>query len=145
MKGLAWFIPVPDAAFSTIAIWKRSSSIVCATRSALPDIGKSSILLTHLKIGIVLLSGGLDSTTTATYAKSLGYSLTAMTVHYGQTLNKEIKSVNQSVDSLSTTLKKEIKIEGLKSEKRMIQATDRKMMDVNRQTEIDKEISELQK
>ena len=60
-------------------------------------------------------------------------------------VNKEIKSVNQSVDSLSTTLKKEIKIEGLKSEKRMIQATDRKMMDVNRQTEIDKEISELQK
>ena len=60
-------------------------------------------------------------------------------------VNKEIKSVNQSVDSLSTTLKKEIKIEALKSEKRMIQATDRKMMDVNRQTEIDKEISELQK
>jgi len=60
-------------------------------------------------------------------------------------VNKEIKSVNQSVDSLSVVLKKEIKIEGLKSEKRMIQATDRKMMDVNRQTEIDKEISELQK
>jgi thiamine biosynthesis lipoprotein ApbE len=60
-------------------------------------------------------------------------------------VNKEIKSVNQSVDSLSVVLKKEIKIEGLKSEKRMIQSTDRKMMDVNRQTEIDKEISELQK
>ena len=60
-------------------------------------------------------------------------------------VNKEITSVNQSVDSLSVVLKKEIKIEGLKSEKRMIQSTDRKMMDVNRQTEIDKEISELQK
>jgi thiamine biosynthesis lipoprotein ApbE len=60
-------------------------------------------------------------------------------------VDKEIKSVNQSVDYLLTTLKKEIKIEGLKSEKRMIQATDRKMMDVNRQTEIDKEISELEK
>ena len=60
-------------------------------------------------------------------------------------VNKEITSVNQSVDSLSVVLKKEIKIEGLKSEKRMIQATDRKMMDVNRQTEIDKEISELEK
>jgi thiamine biosynthesis lipoprotein ApbE len=60
-------------------------------------------------------------------------------------VNKEIKLVNRSVDSLSTTLINEIKIEGLNSEKRMIQSTDRKMMDVNRQTEIDKEISELQK
>ena len=40
-------------------------------------------------------------------------------------------------------LKKEIKIEGLKSEKRMIQSTDRKIFDVNRQTEIDKEIQSL--
>lgn len=60
-------------------------------------------------------------------------------------ITKEVKSVDKSVDSLSIQLRKEIKIEGLKSEKRMIQATDRKMLDVNRQTEIDKEISELQK
>jgi hypothetical protein len=33
----------------------------------------------------------------------------------------------------------------LKSEKRMIQATDRKMLDVQRQTEIDKEIEKLNK
>ena len=44
-----------------------------------------------MKIGVVLLSGGLDSTTTATYAKSLGYEVHAITVHYGQTLKKEIK------------------------------------------------------
>ena len=46
------------------------------------------------------------------------------------------------------TLKKyqqQILIEGLKSEKRMIQATDRKMLDVQRQTEIDKEIEKLNK
>lgn len=60
-------------------------------------------------------------------------------------ITKEVKSIDKSVDSLSIQLRKEIKIEGLKSEKRMIQATDRKMLDVNRQTEIDKEISELQK
>jgi hypothetical protein len=60
-------------------------------------------------------------------------------------ITKEVKSVDKSVDSLSIQLRREIKIEGLKSEKRMIQATDRKMLDVNRQTEIDKEISELQK
>jgi len=41
-------------------------------------------------------------------------------------------------------LEKMLMIEGLKSEKRMIQSTDRKMMDVNRQTEIDKEIQELE-
>jgi thioredoxin-related protein len=60
-------------------------------------------------------------------------------------VNKEVNSVNQNIDFLLTTLRKEIKIEGLNSEKRMIQSTDRKMMDVNRQSEIDKEISELQK
>jgi len=41
--------------------------------------------------------------------------------------------------------KKDLHIEGLKSEKRMIQATDRKMLDVQRQTEIDKEIEKLNK
>ena len=40
--------------------------------------------------------------------------------------------------------KKEIIIEGLKSEKRMIQSTDRKILDVNRQSQIDKEISSLE-
>jgi len=44
-----------------------------------------------MKIGVVLLSGGLDSTTTAAYAKSLGYKVIALTVHYGQTLSKEVK------------------------------------------------------
>jgi hypothetical protein len=40
-------------------------------------------------------------------------------------------------------LTNDIKIEGLKSEKRMIQSTDRKILDVQRQTEIDKELSKL--
>ena len=42
-------------------------------------------------------------------------------------------------------IKKEIKLEGLRVEKRMIQSTDRKILDVNRQKEIDKEISKLEK
>lgn len=54
----------------------------------------------YLKIGVILLSGGLDSTTTATYAKTLGYNLTAITVHYGQTLSKEIKSATQVAKKL---------------------------------------------
>ena len=59
------------------------------------------------------------------------------------TTNTRIQNVNDSVDSLSVKLRKEIKIEGLKSEKRAIQASDRKILDVNRQTEIDQEINKL--
>lgn len=57
------------------------------------------------------------------------------------------KQVTELKDSLynKNDLNLMIQIEGLKSEKRMIQSTDRKMLDVNRQTEIDKEISELEK
>lgn len=57
--------------------------------------------------------------------------------------NVEI-NINNNVDEKTTNIKndiiKEIKIEGLKTEKRMIQSTDRKMLDVNRQSEIDREI-----
>jgi hypothetical protein len=61
------------------------------------------------------------------------------------TTNTKVENVNDSVDTLSVKLRKEIKIEGLKSEKRAIQASDRKILDVNRQTEIDQEISKLEK
>jgi thioredoxin-related protein len=61
------------------------------------------------------------------------------------TTNTKVQNVNDSVDSLTIKLRKEIKIEGLKSEKRAIQASDRKILDVNRQTEIDQEISKLDK
>lgn len=60
-------------------------------------------------------------------------------------VTKQVEMTNQKIDSLETDFEKEIQIEGLKSEKRMIQSTDRKIMDVNRQTEIDKEISQLDK
>jgi hypothetical protein len=42
-------------------------------------------------------------------------------------------------------LNKELKISGLEAEKRMIQATDRKLLDVRRQTEIEEEIKKLNK
>lgn len=58
-------------------------------------------------------------------------------------LRKEVESQKTILNSLPT--KKDLQIEGLKSEKRMIQATDRKMLDVQRQTEIDKEIDNLNK
>lgn len=60
-------------------------------------------------------------------------------------VKNEIDSVRIEVSKLKDELKKEIKIEGLKAEKRMIQASDRKIMDLNRQIEIDKELKALDK
>ena len=57
--------------------------------------------------------------------------------------NSRVQDVNDSVDTLSVKLRREIKIEGLKSEKRAIQASDRKILDVTRQTQIDQEISKI--
>ena len=57
----------------------------------------------------------------------------------------QVEKVQKSVDSLNQVLQKQIKIEGLKTEKRMIQSTDRKILDVNRQAEIDKELQQLEK
>ena len=59
-------------------------------------------------------------------------------------IKNEIKQIKDSTYS-KTELNIVLQIEGLKSEKRMIQATDRKMLDVQRQTEIDNSISTLQK
>jgi hypothetical protein len=61
-------------------------------------------------------------------------------------LQKNAKIQSSYMDSLCTKneLNKIIEIEGLKAEKRMIQSTDRKIMDVNRQSEIDLEIKKLE-
>ena len=40
--------------------------------------------------GVVLLSGGLDSTSLAAKAKSVGYELYSMTIEYGQRHEREI-------------------------------------------------------
>lgn len=57
-------------------------------------------------------------------------------------VKKELRKEKLTIDSLPSTT--DIKIEGLKVEKRMIQATDRKMLDVQRQTQIEKEIKDLE-
>lgn len=64
-----------------------------------------------------------------------------------KSINKRIDKLTVQVDSLqsTTTTKKDLQIEGLKAEKRMIQSTDRKMLDVTRQANIDKEIDALSK
>lgn len=58
-------------------------------------------------------------------------------------LKKEVKANQEIINKLPTAA--DMQIEALKAEKRMIQATDRKMLDVQRQTQIEKEIAELQK
>jgi hypothetical protein len=59
-------------------------------------------------------------------------------------IKKEITSIKDSTFTKSE-LEKELKISGLEAEKRMIQATDRKLLDVRRQTEIEEEIKSLKK
>ena len=63
----------------------------------------------------------------------------------GRELSKLRKEVEAIKDSTYTKqeLNAELKIMGLESEKRMIQATDRKLLDVQRQTEIEEEIKKL--
>jgi hypothetical protein len=56
---------------------------------------------------------------------------------------ERLDSLSDIVYELPTTT--DLTVEGLESEKRMIQATDRKLLDVQRQTEIEKEIASLKK
>jgi hypothetical protein len=57
-------------------------------------------------------------------------------------LRKEIKEIKDSTFK-KNELSIELQISGLESEKRMIQATDRKILDVQRQSQIDEEIKKL--
>jgi hypothetical protein len=57
-------------------------------------------------------------------------------------IRKEIQSIKDSTYT-KKELDKELKIMGLESEKRMIQATDRKLLDVQRQSQIEEEIKTL--
>lgn len=64
----------------------------------------------------------------------------------GRELSKVRKDIQSIKDSTYTKeeLNLRLQIEGLKSEKRMIQSTDRKILDVTRQTEIDNELKLLE-
>jgi hypothetical protein len=57
-------------------------------------------------------------------------------------MRKEVQSIKDSTFT-KTQLEKKLKISWLEAEKRMIQATDRKLLDVRRQTEIEDEIKRL--
>jgi hypothetical protein len=64
----------------------------------------------------------------------------------GRELSKMRKEIETIKDSTYTKeeLNLRLQIEGLKTEKRMIQSTDRKILDVTRQTEIDNELKSLE-
>lgn len=72
---------------------------------------------------------------------------TCSTNRHIKQLTKEIKQqevvIEQIKEKQITNI--DLKIEGLKSEKRMIQSTDRKRFDLEREKEIDVELSELEK
>ena len=57
-------------------------------------------------------------------------------------IKKDIKSIKDSTYT-KQELDAQLKISGLEAEKRMIQATDRKLLDVQRQTQIEVEIEKL--
>ena len=61
-------------------------------------------------------------------------------------LTKEIKQTELVIDSIQKNqiTATDLKIEGLKSEKRMIQSTDRKKFDLEREIAIDKELEKLE-
>lgn len=87
-------------------------------------IKKYKDIILVVLFGLLFLKGCSDSRKLNTIEKNMG----------------SIKGNTYTKKELS----KELKIMGLESEKRMIQSTDRKLMDLNRQSEIDLEIKKLQ-
>jgi 7-cyano-7-deazaguanine synthase len=55
---------------------------------------------TTRRLGLVLLSGGLDSTTAATLALRQGHDLAAVTVHYGQAHRRELEAAQRVARAL---------------------------------------------
>jgi hypothetical protein len=79
-------------------------------------------------------------------------ALSFFVINMFQSCNRDVKSLSKKIDKLESSIdtlktvsvtKKDLTIEGLKTEKRMIQSTDRKILDVNRQTSIDNELKDL--
>jgi 7-cyano-7-deazaguanine synthase len=52
------------------------------------------------RLGVILLSGGLDSTTAAAVARREGYELVAVTVHYGQAHVRELAAAGRVAAAL---------------------------------------------
>lgn len=64
-----------------------------------------------MKAAVVLLSGGLDSTTTLAIAKDLGFSVHALTVLYGQRNRIELLAAKRVVEQLNAEEHKIIELD----------------------------------
>jgi 7-cyano-7-deazaguanine synthase len=70
--------------------------------STLPG-GEGEPRMSEVKRAVVLLSGGLDSTTTLAIAKSEGYEPYALTFRYGQRHDNEIEAAGRVARALGAT------------------------------------------
>lgn len=96
--------------------------------------------LSRYIIGVIIICFFTMMNTCSSCSSSSNSKQTAKKVDSLQIIVKDLQ-----MKYLNLATKKDLQIEGLKTEKRMIQSTDRKMLDVSRQGEIDKEIEKLQK
>jgi 7-cyano-7-deazaguanine synthase len=60
---------------------------------------------------VVLLSGGLDSYTAAAIANSDGFTLNALTIHYGQRHSREIQAARQIARALGVLRHQELSVD----------------------------------
>ncbi|MBI3493869.1 MAG: 7-cyano-7-deazaguanine synthase QueC [Acidobacteria bacterium] len=60
---------------------------------------------------VVLLSGGLDSYTAAAIAKADGFSLFALTIHYGQRHDREVESARAVANALGVERQLELNLD----------------------------------
>jgi 7-cyano-7-deazaguanine synthase len=60
---------------------------------------------------VVLLSGGLDSYTAAAIARADGYSLCALTIHYGQRHKRELEAARRVADALAVERRLELDVD----------------------------------
>jgi hypothetical protein len=96
-----------------------------------------NITIKHLFYAIIFL----------TFITSLNTCNSCSTKSSTKRLVKETDSLKTEIQFLkkNSTSKNDLIMQGLETEKRFIQATDRKMLDVQRQSEIEKQIEELKK
>ena len=66
-----------------------------------------------MKKAVILLSGGLDSTTCIAYAISKGYEVYPISFDYGQRLNRELECAKKVVEHFGITTHKIIKMDNV--------------------------------
>lgn len=63
------------------------------------------------KKAVILLSGGLDSTTCMAMAKSQGYELYALSVHYGQKHGAELQAAQRVCDAMGAVEHRQVSVD----------------------------------